>query len=198
MSDWDYNFGIKDFSKTVNNREYRAWRLTGIFHETRLDSGKIANRTMGSYVRGKTKKGRDSIAVRGFWGDIVNSPYFAFGNEIYEEPERTRFLKEVNYQRIYSNADISEYIIVSQIKWLEEMEKFDFPFERLKHILGDDYNSPAEKAKMAKKKAAEDAKLKKKLDVINEVEEPMIQEITDEEEKKIKEEKKRKQYNKIF
>ena len=54
MSDWDYNFGIKDFSKTVNNREYRAWRLTRIFHETRLDSGKIANRTMGSYVTGKT------------------------------------------------------------------------------------------------------------------------------------------------
>jgi hypothetical protein len=37
-------------SKTVNQREYKAWRLTGIFHETRLDSGKVANRTMSSYV----------------------------------------------------------------------------------------------------------------------------------------------------
>lgn len=121
---------------------------------------------MSSYVAGKTKKGRDSIEVRGFWGDIVNSPYFAFGNEIYEEPERTRFLKEVNYQRIYSNADISEYILVSQIHRLENMEKFDFPFERLKHILGDDFHSPAEKAKMAKKKKAEEEAAKKKLDVI--------------------------------
>lgn len=50
MTDWDYNFGIKDYSKTVNQREYKAWRLTGIFHETRLDSGKVANRTMSSYV----------------------------------------------------------------------------------------------------------------------------------------------------
>ena len=54
MTDWDYNFGIKDYSKTVNQREYKQWRLTGIFHETRLDSGKVANRTMSSYVSGKT------------------------------------------------------------------------------------------------------------------------------------------------
>jgi len=54
MTDWDYNFGIKDFSRTVNQREYKAWRLTGIFHETRLDSGKTANRTMSSYIVGKT------------------------------------------------------------------------------------------------------------------------------------------------
>lgn len=37
------------------------------------------------------------------------------------------------------------------------MKKFNFPFERLKHILGDDFHSPAEKAKMAKKKAEEEA-----------------------------------------
>jgi dynein assembly factor 3 len=54
MTDWDYNFGIKDFSKTVNSREYKAWRLTGIAFETRLNSGTIANRTMGSYVAAKT------------------------------------------------------------------------------------------------------------------------------------------------
>tara|TARA_B110000285_G_scaffold192467_1_gene220887 strand:- start:951 stop:1178 length:228 start_codon:yes stop_codon:yes gene_type:complete len=54
MTDWDYNFGIKDYSKTVNQREYKQWRLTGVFHEIRLDSGKVANRTMSSYVSGKT------------------------------------------------------------------------------------------------------------------------------------------------
>lgn len=45
------------------------------------------------------------------------------------------------------------------------MEKYEFPFERLKHILGKDFHSPEEKAKLAaaeKKKKEEEAK--KKLD----------------------------------
>lgn len=54
LVDWDYAFGIKDFSKTVHQREYRAWRLTGIGFETRLATGSIANRTMGSFIPGKT------------------------------------------------------------------------------------------------------------------------------------------------
>jgi len=67
------------------------------------------------------------------------------------------------------------------------MKKYDYPFERLKSILGDDFNSPAEKAKLAKKKAEEEAAKKKNLDVIQEEEEPMIKEITDEEEARINE-----------
>ena len=97
MCDWDFSFGIKDYSKTVNQREYKEWRLTGIAFETRLAQNTIPNRTMGSYIDAKAKRTRDSIQVRGYWGDVVNSPYFAFGQEIWEEPEHTRFLKEVNY-----------------------------------------------------------------------------------------------------
>ena len=69
------------------------------------------------------------------------------------------------------------------------MKKYDYPFERLKHILGDDFHSPAEKEKMAKKKKEEEEAAKKKLDVIEEEEEPMIKEITDEEEAKINDDK---------
>mgnify|MGYP004530061703 FL=1 len=46
------------------------------------------------------------------------------------------------------------------------MKKYDYPFERLKHILGNDFHSPAEKAKMAKKKEEEEKAAKAKLDVI--------------------------------
>ena len=46
------------------------------------------------------------------------------------------------------------------------MKKYDYPFERLKHILGNDFHSPAEKAKMEKKKKEEEEAAKKKLDVI--------------------------------
>ena len=50
MVDWDYQFGIKDFSKTVHQMEYRSWRLTGVGFVTRLANGTIPNRTLGSYV----------------------------------------------------------------------------------------------------------------------------------------------------
>lgn len=196
MVDWDYQFGIKDFTKTVNQQEYRGWRLTGIGFETRLATGTIPNRTMGSFVEGKTKKGRDSIMVRGFWGDIVNSPYFSFGNEICKEPERTRFLKEINYQRIYSNADISEYNVQAYIHKLEEMTDYMFPFERLRHILGDKFEEGPKKKDETKQK--EKSKEEKKAQDDDEeeddrFEEPMIQEIDEEEEKRIAAEKAKKE-----
>jgi dynein assembly factor 3 len=83
----------------------------GIGFETRLASGQTPNRTMASFIPGNHKKTRDNILVRGYWGDIKNSPYISFGNEVFKEPERTRFYKQVNYQKVYSNADISEYIV---------------------------------------------------------------------------------------
>ena len=97
LVDWDYSMNMKDYAPTVNHREYRDWRMNGIAFETRLATGTISNRTMGSYIPGKTKKGYDSIMVRGFWGDTINSPFIAFGQEVWKEPERTRFFKQVNY-----------------------------------------------------------------------------------------------------
>lgn len=110
LTDWDYNFGMKDFAKHVNQNEYRQFRLTGVAFETRLATGTIPNRTLGSFVEGRKKRGtRDSIMVRGFWGDIINSPYLSFGNEVEDPDDCKRFFKEVNFQSIYSNSDISEY-----------------------------------------------------------------------------------------
>jgi dynein assembly factor 3 len=78
--------------------------------ETRLATGTIPNRTLGSFVEGRKKKGtRDSIMVRGFWGDIINSPYMSFGNDVDDPDDWKRFYKEINFQSIYSNVDISEY-----------------------------------------------------------------------------------------
>jgi len=128
---------LKDYAPAVNQQEYRNWRLNGIAFMTRLATGSVPNRTLGSFVEGKTKKGRDSIMVRGFWGDTINSPYISFGQEVWKEPERTRFFKKVNYQQVYSNADISEFNVHSYISKLEDLKEYDFGFERLKHILGD-------------------------------------------------------------
>ena len=220
LVDWDFNFYIKKFAPAVNLQEYRQWRLNGIAFETRLATGSIPNRTYASFVPGKTvsntlllvvyilvlivlqKKGNDSIIVRGFWGDIVNSPFIAFGNEVWKEPERTRFFRELNYQKVYSNADISEYTVQQFIHKLEELEEYEYPFERLKHVLGEKKFKETDpeyyKKKMEEEKKAEEAKKAKKDKKKNkgkkqepvEDEEPMIQEITEEEAQKIEEEKK--------
>lgn len=54
LVDWDYSFSIKEYAKYINLREYRDWRLTGIAFETRLATGTVPNRTLGSYVEGKS------------------------------------------------------------------------------------------------------------------------------------------------
>ena len=84
---------------------------------------------------------------------------------MFEEPERTRFYKKINYQTIYSNTDVSEYNVQAYITKLEEMVKYDFPFERIKHLLGEEQMQPE----------------KKDLPDINEEdEESKVEEVTDE------------------
>jgi hypothetical protein len=39
--------------------------------------------------------------VRGFWGDILQSPYVPFGMKIYKEPEASTFFKQINFQDVY-------------------------------------------------------------------------------------------------
>lgn len=85
--------GHKDIIKHMQSREYKDWRVTGVVFETRLANGTIPNRTMGSFVEGKDKKSRDSVMVRGFWGDIINSPLISFGTEIADEETKMRFFK---------------------------------------------------------------------------------------------------------
>lgn len=111
--------------------------------------------------------------VRGYWGDICNSPYFSFGEEVFEEPERSRFYKKVNYQLVYSNADISEYSLTAYLTKLEELTKYNYPFERIKHLLGKKEMNPPEVKKEENK--MEDIKEEE-----GEEEETKVEEITDE------------------
>lgn len=97
LVDWDYNMYLKEMCPYINFREYRQWRLKGLAFEARLADATQPNRTLGSFVEGKDKKSRDSILVRGYWGDVIQSPYQTFGLEVDKEPERTKFFREINY-----------------------------------------------------------------------------------------------------
>jgi len=53
---------------------------------------------LASYLPGRDKKTKDSLLVRGFWGDVVISPYFAFGVKCDVEPEKTELFRVRNMQ----------------------------------------------------------------------------------------------------
>ena len=101
--------------------------------------------------------------VRGFWGDILQSPYVGFGLEIWKEPERSKFFKELNFQQVYSSMDACLFNVQYYIQKLEDTTEYDFPFERIKQI---------------KERITEMADGKKE-------DEPKTQEVTDEEAKEI-------------
>ena len=77
------------------------------------------------------------MTVRGFWGDVINSPLISFGTEVADEEHKLRFFKHVNYQAIYFCTDVSEYNVQRIINNLQNLQEFEFSVERLRHILGD-------------------------------------------------------------
>lgn len=165
MFDWDYNMYVKEVAPYIHVREYKQWRETGLAFEWRLTENKVPNRTFSSYIPGYQKKQKQHIEVRGFWGDILQSPYIPFGLEIWKEPEATEFFKKINYQLVYSCLDVSKYNVQYYIQKFEDLTDYDYPFERKKHI----------------KKTLSDLAPEDK----DEKEEPKVQEVTEEEAKKI-------------
>ena len=61
----------------------------------------IPNRTLSSYAKGKKKKSGDSCLVRGYWGDIIVSPFFSFGTEVEVSPEKEKFFEKGTMQYKY-------------------------------------------------------------------------------------------------
>ena len=82
LSDWDYHAAIKSVASIIHIKQYKDWRLTGIAFELNDQVYCEPNRSMMSFAEGVMKKGKDKgikKEVRGFWGDIVGSPFFSFG-----------------------------------------------------------------------------------------------------------------------
>jgi dynein assembly factor 3 len=82
LSDWDYQAGVKTKASIVHSKQYREWRNTGIAFEFGDQTYSEPNRSLMTYTEGFMKKGKEKgmkKEVKGFWGDIVSSPYFAIG-----------------------------------------------------------------------------------------------------------------------
>ncbi|GMH69978.1 hypothetical protein TrST_g14142 [Triparma strigata] len=80
--DWDYQTRIKEVASIIHIKQYREWRNSGVAFEFGDATYNSPNRTMASYTAGMMKAGKDKgmkKEIRGFWLDIVCSPYAAFG-----------------------------------------------------------------------------------------------------------------------
>ena len=82
LADWDYHTSIKPYASIIHIKQYKEWRVSGIAFEFGDQEYTEPNRTMMSYAEGFIKTGKEKgqkKEVKGFWGDIVISPYFSFG-----------------------------------------------------------------------------------------------------------------------
>lgn len=86
--DWDYHMRIEPAGAgVIHFKHFAQWRLAGIAYPVRESTYPAPNRTLVGYARGTTKEFKDrnlddkgrTIESRGYWGDIINSPYHCFG-----------------------------------------------------------------------------------------------------------------------
>ena len=74
--------------------------------------------------------------VRGYWGDIINSPFIPFGCEVIKEADAKKFFGKINYQRIHDAGDVTEYNISHYLTKLDTLVEYVFPFEKLRRVYG--------------------------------------------------------------
>ncbi|XP_030626133.1 dynein assembly factor 3, axonemal-like [Chanos chanos] len=101
---FDWDLAMKLYHRgcgVINKQQYMRWRETGKAFELREGLYQTANQSLLS-TRVFCQRG-DKLAVRGYWGDIVSSPYLAFGIET----DNKDLLKKHNNQHVKTAQDIS-------------------------------------------------------------------------------------------
>jgi hypothetical protein len=143
LMDWDYHNGIKATAPIIHWQHFKEFGKSGVSFETRLGSYTQPNRTLASYQEARSKSKGTTIQVRGFWADILNPPYFAFGIEA--DPEDTpRLFKKANDQFRNNAADISFFNVQALLQEIELGLPMHLPPESDKEMTFP-YESPLER-----------------------------------------------------
>ncbi|XP_063077907.1 dynein axonemal assembly factor 3-like [Engraulis encrasicolus] len=100
--DWDLTMKLhqKECS-VISKQQYVRWRDTGLAFELREGHFQTTNQSLLSN-RIFNHRGK-KIAARGYWGDIVSSPYICFGIETDDKD----LLKRHNNQHVKTAQDVS-------------------------------------------------------------------------------------------
>lgn len=118
--DWEYSMNLKEKASIVNWREYKKWREMGIGFEIRDESAyEIPNKTLASGLI--FKKNGERIPKRGYWGDIINSPYITFGIK----SENEKLFKKNNNVHIKTSTDVSLFNVTLFLHQLMTGEKYE-------------------------------------------------------------------------
>uniref|UniRef100_A0A3B3VFJ1 Dynein axonemal assembly factor 3 n=1 Tax=Poecilia latipinna TaxID=48699 RepID=A0A3B3VFJ1_9TELE len=93
--DWDLTMKLHEKGcGVISKQQYVQWRGKGLAFEMREGIYQTTNPTLLS-TRVFNKKG-DKLGIRGYWGDIVSSPYLSFGIE----SDDKKLLKTQNGQHL--------------------------------------------------------------------------------------------------
>ncbi|XP_065844488.1 dynein axonemal assembly factor 3-like isoform X2 [Oscarella lobularis] len=107
--DWDYSMKLQDKASVIHSKQYKRWRETGMAFEPREGGYEVPNRTLASGLI--LRKAGESIPRRGYWGDMINSPYLGFGIET----ENKDLLKKFNDVHEKTASDVAEHNVTSYV-----------------------------------------------------------------------------------
>lgn len=114
-ADWDYRMrGVQAAAPVLHSIHYRAWRSTGQAFELRECEYAAPNPTLVT-SREAVQRGRGPVRVRGYWGDIVVTPYVSLG----AESQEAACFEVRQTQHTRTAADVAEFNLCS---WLCEWQ----------------------------------------------------------------------------
>lgn len=128
LMDADYQTHIKQVAGIINWFHYKEFCHTGISFETRLGTYDSPNRTLASYNQARDCSRGTTVEVRGFWGDIINSPYHAFGTTA-DKVDRVRLMKVSGGMYRHTETDVSEFNLMAYLNEMETGQPFNLPEE---------------------------------------------------------------------
>ncbi|KAK2855426.1 hypothetical protein Q7C36_007295 [Tachysurus vachellii] len=100
--DWDLSMKLHDKGcGVIHKQDYIKWRESGVAFEMREGLYCIANQSLLSTRLFMQRENR--VGARGYWGDIVSSPYLSFGIET----DNKELLKTENNQHVKTAQNIS-------------------------------------------------------------------------------------------
>lgn len=115
--DWDYHMRLREIAKQISFQEYKHFREHGVpftWLETEVCRPNV------TFAAGVYKCG-ERYLHRGYLGDIVTSPYIAYGLDC-EDKDMLRTTQGANFKRA---TDISERNVMRMLYELENRQKFD-------------------------------------------------------------------------
>lgn len=159
VMDWDYTSHVKEVAGIINWFHYKEFCFSGVAFETRLASYSSPNRTLASYTEAMDRSRGTPVQVRGFWGDIINSPYHAFSTTTDPE-DKSRLFKTSGSQYRHTETDIAEFNLTAYLSEMDTGQAFHLPPERPEeHVFP--YTSPLETLLTAKVEEAREEEEKK-------------------------------------